>query len=96
MRGTKDTEDASTFHIYMSHQCVITVTFLFYAISEGKIRNLGPGNKIGTISGLWFQLGPSPKFGTLLEALNVASYPHQHLKINTGTLSMHIRYSTHP
>ena len=51
--------------IYMSYQ--------YHAISEGKIRHLGPENKIGiffgTISGLWSQLGPSPKFGTLFEAL---------------------------
>ena len=69
MRGTKDTEDASTFHIYMSHQCLITVTFLFYAISEGKIRNLRPLNKIGTFLGPFLDFGPKDQIWDLIEAL---------------------------
>ena len=41
----------------MSHQCQFAVTFLFYAISEGKIRNLGHGKKIGTFWGPFLDFG---------------------------------------
>jgi len=45
---------------------------LFSAASEGRIRNLGLGGKIGTFLGpFWYfgPKGPSPEFGTLSERL---------------------------
>ena len=43
----------------MLYICQTSKIFLFYAISEGKIRNLGPVSKIGTFWGSFLDFGTS-------------------------------------
>ena len=40
--------------------------FLFYAISEGKIRNLGPVSKIGTFLGSFLDFGTNREIWDLI------------------------------